>query len=132
MNMKKGFTLIELLAVIVILSIISLIATQMILNVVEEAREKSAKSSALGYIDAVEKQVAVNELDTSKTKIIDKTYTVEELTDLGVTVKGEMPTKESSLTLEKGIVKTCSLTIGKYKITCVGNGEVKIEKETEQ
>ena len=32
---KKGFTLIELLAVIVILAVIALIATPMILNVIE-------------------------------------------------------------------------------------------------
>lgn len=126
---KKGFTLIELLAVIVMLAITSFITVPMILNVVEEAKEKSTKASALGYIDAVEKQVAVNELDISKIKVTNQTYTVEELTSLGVKVKGEKPTNESSLTLEKVIVKACSLIIGKYKITCLENGELKLEKE---
>ncbi len=37
--MKKGFTLIELLAVIVILSIIALIATPMILGVIETTKK---------------------------------------------------------------------------------------------
>ena len=37
--MKIGFTLIELLAVIVILSIIALIATPMILGVIETAKK---------------------------------------------------------------------------------------------
>ena len=40
---KKGFTLIELLAVIVILAIIMLIATPIILNVVEDARQGAAR-----------------------------------------------------------------------------------------
>ena len=44
--MKKGFTLIELLAVIIILAIIALIATPIILNVVEDARISAGKSEA--------------------------------------------------------------------------------------
>ena len=71
---KKGFTLIELLAVIVILAIIALIATPTILGVIEKARKGAAKSSALGYIDAVEKQIMINELDTSNSSIKDGIY----------------------------------------------------------
>ena len=41
---KKGFTLIELLAVIIILAIIALIATPIILNVVEDARISAGRS----------------------------------------------------------------------------------------
>ena len=44
--MKKGFTLIELLAVIIILAVIALIATPVVLNVVENARVEAAKNSA--------------------------------------------------------------------------------------
>jgi len=43
--MKKGFTLIELLAVIVILAIIALIATPIILNIVNDTRVESDKRS---------------------------------------------------------------------------------------
>ena len=53
--MKKGFTLIELLAVIVILSVIALIATPLILNVVEESKKKASIESVNGIIDAAEK-----------------------------------------------------------------------------
>ena len=52
----KGFTLIELLAVIVILAIIALIATPIILNVIEESREKSVVNSAYGLVDAAKLQ----------------------------------------------------------------------------
>lgn len=48
---NKGFTLIELLAVIVILAIIALIATPIILNIINEARVEGRKRSAeaVGY-----------------------------------------------------------------------------------
>ena len=48
MKKKNGFTLIELLAVIVILAIIALIATPIILNLINEARKGAAKDSAYG------------------------------------------------------------------------------------
>lgn len=85
---KKGFTLIELLAVIVILAIIALITTPLILGVIEKARTKSMEASALGYIDAIEKQIVINEVDTTKGIIQDGVYSVG---DIEVTVKGEKP-----------------------------------------
>ncbi|MBP3461792.1 MAG: prepilin-type N-terminal cleavage/methylation domain-containing protein, partial [Bacilli bacterium] len=54
MNNKKGFTLIELLAVIVILAIIALIATPIILNMINDAKKSAAKDSIFGYVEAVE------------------------------------------------------------------------------
>ena len=51
---KNGFTLIELLAVIIILAVIALIATPIVLNIVEDARKKAAEQSVNGYISAVE------------------------------------------------------------------------------
>ena len=46
---RKGFTLIELLAVIVILSIIALITTPMILNIIEETRRFEFPNEKLQY-----------------------------------------------------------------------------------
>jgi len=43
---KKGFTLIELLAVIIILAVVALIATPIVLNVIDEARTSAAQSEA--------------------------------------------------------------------------------------
>ena len=51
---NKGFTLIELLAVIVILAIIALIATPIVLGIIEDSRENSKKQSAGFVIKAVE------------------------------------------------------------------------------
>ena len=44
--MKRGFTLIELLAVIVILAIIALIATPIILGIINDARNSAKERSA--------------------------------------------------------------------------------------
>jgi len=109
---KKGFTLIELLAVIVILAIIALIATPTILGVIEKARKGASEQSALGYIDAVEKQVAINQVK-NENLINDGTYNVPMT---GITVKGEAPTK-GWLKIEKGMVTNYSFVIGKYVIT---------------
>ena len=58
MREEKGFTLIELLAVIVILAVIALIATPLIMNVIDEARRGSAKNGAYGYVKALENTIA--------------------------------------------------------------------------
>ena len=109
---NKGFTLIELLAVIVILAIIALIATPTILGVIEKARKGASEQSALGYIDAVEKQVAINQVK-DENLINDGTYNVPMT---GITVKGEAPTK-GWLKIEKGLVTNYSFVIGKYVVT---------------
>lgn len=127
-NKQKGFTLIELLAVIVILAIIALIATPIILNVIETAKKGAAESSGLGYVDAVEKQVMINQVDTSKTTIQDNTYTVEELDSYSVNIKGDKPSNESWMTIEKGQVTACSLKINDYIVNCDGKSKVTGEK----
>jgi len=51
--MKRGFTLIELLAVIIILAVIALIATPIVLDVVESAKLKAFEESAYGIVEMV-------------------------------------------------------------------------------
>lgn len=51
---KKGFTLIELLAIIVILAIIAVVTVPIILGIIDEAKEKSALNSVVGYGKSVE------------------------------------------------------------------------------
>ena len=58
MKSNKGFTLIELLAVIVILAIIALIATPVILGIIEDARAGAKENSAKLIISSVEKAYA--------------------------------------------------------------------------
>ena len=73
---KKGFTLVELLAVIVILAIIALISTPIILGVIDKAKKGAAEQSALGYIDAVEKQIVYNQVKENQAPLIDDTYKI--------------------------------------------------------
>ena len=96
--MKKGFTLVELLAVIVILAVIALIATPMILNVIETSKVGAAESSALGYVEAIENKVMLDTLKGISTK--DGIY---EVGDKEVQIKGNAPS-EGWYKIEKGQV----------------------------
>ena len=109
---KKGFTLIELLAVIVILAIIALIATPTILGVIEKAKKGAAESSALGYIDAVEKQIMISEVDSSTIKIQDGIYSVN---DLNVSLKGNKPSN-GNIEVKNGEVVRYNLEIDGYYV----------------
>lgn len=111
---NKGFTLIELLAVIVILAIIALIATPMILGVIETAKKGGAESSAFGYIDAIEKQIALDIL-TGDTNIIEGTNDVADINSK-VSMKGDKPdgTVDGWVYVEKGQVTDYSFKIGDY------------------
>lgn len=64
---EKGFTLIELLAVIVILAVIALIATPIVMNVINKSRQKAAEDSTYGVIEAVKSYHAEKMLDVSAT-----------------------------------------------------------------
>lgn len=115
---KRGFTLVELLAVIVILAIIALIATPIILGVIETSKKGAAENSALGYTEAVEKQIARNLLDEDATNdITDGVYEIADLTNKKVKVKGDKPTEESWVEIEKSQVVSYSLEIGQYVVT---------------
>ena len=118
MNKNKGFTLVELLAVIVILAIIALIATPIILNVINDAKKQAAKDSAYGYMDAVEKYIVSSELEDES--IQDGIYSVEDL-NKKISVKGSTP--------DNGTIKIESKTVKRYDIGidgyAVSNGEVK-------
>ena len=72
-KMKKGFTLIELLAVIVILAIIALIATPIILGIINDAREESNERSVELYASAVRNGIAAHQLRTGN-EVLPGTY----------------------------------------------------------
>ena len=65
--MKKGFTLIELLAVIVILAIIALIATPVVLNIIEDTKGSATLRSTEFYIDAVEQAIIKENMEKTGT-----------------------------------------------------------------
>ena len=115
---KNGFTLIELLAVIIILAIIALIATPIVLNVVEQARLKAAESSANGYISGVEAaryeyMFTNNMAEPTFADIKDK---------VAETLKGETVTCDDG-TLTNGIFSGTVVTESGYTCT-VANSKV--------
>ena len=124
---NEGFTLIELLAVIVVLAIIALIATPMILGVVEKARKGAAESSALGWIDSIEKYIILHDLNASEYpyELKNGTWNAaaansnlenKSLNEI-IFTKGELP-KSGTITINnKGKVTDYSLVFGVYIVT---------------
>lgn len=113
---KKGFTLIELLAVILILGIIALIAIPTVNNVVEQSRRGAAERTIDNYIRAVEHFVLVNEMNGNK---LDGTYTLAELLDMGLEIKGELPLY-ASVVIEQDKVTSYIAKTGNYVVSNEG------------
>ena len=126
---KKGFTLIELLAVIVILAIIALITTVALRSVIEKAKKGSAEASAIGYIDAVEKAMILNqvkgtdEIPTGELELpLDSKY--------NVSVKGKKPTS-GTIVITNSKVESASMCISNYTVEYT-NGKAKAIKKCEE
>lgn len=99
MRKKEGFTLVELLAVIVILSLVSLITIPLILNVVENSRLSAAKISGFNYVKAVNDEIQLNDMEDKEdyTEFKDGSYLIDEkgnIENLKISMKGTMPTGE--------------------------------------
>ena len=104
MKKKNGFTLIELLAVIVILAIIALIATPIVLNLIEKVRKGAAKDSAYGVRKAAQLYQTLL-LDNSDGLSSDVTITfnngvIASSNDLEFTIDGTKPSG-GSITISK-------------------------------
>ena len=88
MKKNKGFTLVELLAVIVILAVIALIATPVVLSMIESSRKGAAESSMLSYVDATEKSIVTSLMSSSSSVNYDQTYTLDSAKALTLNAKG--------------------------------------------
>ncbi len=97
MKSKKGFTLIELLAVIVILAIIALIATPIIIGVIENARKKAFENTAYGVLEGLR-------LDYTERILTGTTSEEQEFTfpNSGLKLSGEEPAYGSAKIDSKG------------------------------
>ena len=130
--MNKGFTLIELLAVIVILAIIALIATPIILNIIEDSKKQSVISSANLYVDGLVKQIATknltNEFNPSSCTITNGNVTCDG-TSLTYEVNGDKPTS-GSITFNNGIVTGYTLAISGFTVTKSGNNVTIVKGES--
>ncbi|MDD3392622.1 MAG: prepilin-type N-terminal cleavage/methylation domain-containing protein [Bacilli bacterium] len=93
--MKKGFTLIELLAVIVILAIIALIATPLIMNIINEAQIGAFEDSSYAIINAAEQGYAASLISDTTSELTEYSYTDGERTlvsgNVEINYKGSNP-----------------------------------------
>jgi len=125
----KGFTLIELLAVIVILAVVALVATPIILASVSNAKKSAASSSTLGYIDAVNKYIGLNDIDPDNYPVNLRNYThydvsgttegTNYLNDV-IKVSGDKPI-DGWVYIGKNQVERYSLNIDGYIISQIQN-----------
>lgn len=110
---KKGFTLIELLAVIVILAIIALIATPIILGIINEARDSAkARSAELVYSGVEYGYVTAMYKSTNGVGITDPT-----LTDIKNYMKFDN-VKDSNITLDNDTNPTKITIVTDDGVTC--------------
>lgn len=138
---KKGFTLIELLAVIVLLAIVMLVSSPIVLNIINNSKNKATLRSAEMYVKALENSLGNIMLD--EIQIEDGTYSIMkdgnlclELNNdsctkglLKVEISGEVP-KSGTVILEKGQVKYVKLELNNKTIT--QNNEGKLVYQTKE
>ena len=142
MKRSKGFTLIELLAVIVVLAVIALIATPIVLSLVNNAKKGAAESSATAYVKAVENGIMAKLIKDSSANI-KGTFTIassknkivnEAGTEIDVDVKGSLPAQGGTIVIgENGTVTSATLIVSNYEVECDENKcEVKGKKQEEE
>jgi len=132
---KKGFTLIELLAVIVILAIIALIATPIILEIIQDAKEESDKRSVELYANSIKNSIVRKQL--SGNKVSDGVYDITSEGDIclrqedaskpqyciDVEVDGNKPTK-GQVTIIDGSIADMEVAIGGKNFIIDSTGKV--------
>lgn len=110
----KGFTLIELLAVIVILAVIALIATPLIMGVIDDAKEGAGENTAYGYVKAAENAIATTMIKDTTFKPaanqcdMDAIKGTGVITSAPVDIKGTKP-EQMKLVIKNGVVAEGSL-----------------------
>ncbi len=125
---KKGFTLIELLAVIIILAIVALIATPIILEVIEDARSSAAESEAGMIVSGIENGCARAQLNgtncpTELTLEILKTYVdLNQVELVKIETTGEFATGDGREAADGDVVAILSASGQVEKATVISNG----------
>ena len=120
---KRGFTLIELLAVIVILAIIALIATPIILGIINDARESAKKRSAELVYTGVEYAYTTSMYQKSNAgeevtiENINSNFNVENTSDKSA-VSGASGSKSFTVKTAEGVTCTVAEDTQGFKVTC--------------
>ena len=107
--MRKGFTLIELLAVIVILAIIALIATPIVLSIINDSKQSSGLRSAEMYIAAIEQAITREKMNNANFKpknciVLEGNLKCTGYEIIEIEVNGEKPNR-GSIILNNGTIE---------------------------
>ena len=134
---KNGFTLIELLAVIVILAIIALIATPIILGIINDAKKESQERSAELYLSALDLAIARRNL-TGEFSPEECTITQGVVTCAGyeeplvVEVDGEVPVSGTIKFENNKAAKDTTLTFEGFSATINEEGKLELSDGTSE
>lgn len=123
--MKKGFTLIELLAVIVILAIIALIATPIILGIINDARDEAKKRSAELVYTGVEYAYTTSLYATTNGAAVGTPTLATIKANLNVeNATSEISGDKLVITTSDGV--TCDVTVSGqgFNVKCGNNGDI--------
>ena len=131
--MKKGFTLIELLAVIVILAVLALIATPIVLNIIDDSKKNATLRSSENYIKAIEFSIAKSVMENKR--LSDGTYPIMSNGSIclgtltGSTCSDTLVVEVAGETPESGNITIKSRKIDSYEFTyksgfVVVNGQI--------
>ena len=132
--MNKGFTLVELLAVIVILAVLALIATPVVLSIIDDTKESAMLRSAEMYLSGVENAVMRENMNSGGNfRPIECTISNGNMTCSGteveVEVDGEVPST-GSITFENG--KITEVTLNYETGTIIKDNEGNLVYQTEE
>lgn len=114
--MKKGFTLIELLAVIIILAIVALIATPIVLDVVEDARKSAAKSETSMILSGIQSYCATEDMKVQMGSV--------QASSAKCSGKSSITAADVATMVNLGNAKVTDVTVsdGKYTFSVLSNG----------
>lgn len=114
--MKKGFTLIELLAVIIILAIVALIATPIILDVVEDAKKSAAKSETSMILSGIQSYCATEDMKVQMGSV--------QASAAKCSGKTSITAADVATMVNLGNAKVTDVTVsdGKYTFSVLSNG----------
>ena len=88
---------------------------------INESKKGEAEQSILGYIDAIEKQVMINELGNDAIQISNGDYSIEELRSAGVNSYGSIPSSiiypsSGKIHISNGMVSNTIFKIENYTV----------------
>ncbi len=114
--MKKGFTLIELLAVIIILAIVALIATPIILNVIDDARKSAAKSETSMILSGIQSYCATEDMKVQMGTV--------QASSAKCSGKSSITAADVATMVNLGNAEVTNVTVsdGKYTFSVLSNG----------